>query len=100
MSDAHISPADDTLELTIDDLCKRFGVEPRWIIDLVEHGVLDPAGSTTTEWRFAEISMVRVAKASRLSSDLDINPPGIAMVFDLLEEIDQLRAELRNFRAD
>lgn len=95
MTDDAIAPATDQLHLTFDELCARCAVEREWIIELVEHGALDPAGATASEWSFAEVSVLRVAKARRLSTDLDINPPGIAMVLDLLDEIDRLRAQLR-----
>lgn len=95
MTDDVASSASEALALTFDELCARYGVEPQWVIELVEHGALEPHGTSTTEWRFAEVSLIRVAKARRLSSDLAINPPGIAMVLELLEEIDHLRAQLR-----
>ncbi len=95
MTDDALSPATEEHDLSFDELCVRYAVQPEWIIELVEHGALEPAGASAGEWRFAEVSLMRVAKARRLSTDLEINPPGIAMVFDLLEEIDRLRAQLR-----
>ena len=37
----------------------------------------------------------RVKKAIRLESDLDINVGAVAIILDLLDEIDELRAALR-----
>ena len=66
-----------------------------WVIELVEHGVVEPVGVDRTQWRFASISVVRLAKAKRLQRDLSINPPGVALALDLLDQIDDLRARLR-----
>jgi chaperone modulatory protein CbpM len=40
-----------------------------------------------------------VRTARRLAHDLEINPPGIALVLDLLDEIDALRANPRRARS-
>ena len=49
-----------------------------------------PLGGSRHEWRFTRLSVVRVAKARRLERDLDLNPPGVALVLDLLDELDAL----------
>jgi chaperone modulatory protein CbpM len=41
----------------------------------------------------------RVRTAHRLAHDLEINPPGIALVLDLLDEIDSLRVHPRRTRS-
>jgi chaperone modulatory protein CbpM len=41
------------------------------------------------------VSLVRIRIARRLQADLDLNLPGIALALDLLEELAQLRAQLR-----
>ena len=85
----------DTAALcTIDELCLACGVEANWIIELVEHGVIEPIGRVSADWRFTCLAIVRVAKAKRLERDLDLNPPGLAVVLDLLDEIDDLRTKL------
>ena len=75
--------------------CLSCNVDADWVIELVEHGVVEPVGVDRTQWRFASISVVRVAKAKRLQRDLSINPPGVALALDLLDQIDDLRARLR-----
>ena len=87
-----------TALLTIDELCRTSHVEAAWIMELVEHGAIDPAGGEPPDWRFEALTIVRVAKAKRLERDLSLNPPGIALVLDLLEQIDELRSQLRATR--
>ena len=79
---------------TIDDLCFTCSVDANWIAELVEYGVIEPIGHARADWRFASVTIVRVAKAKRLERDLNLNPPGLAVVLDLLDEIDELRRQL------
>jgi chaperone modulatory protein CbpM len=85
----------DTATLcTVDELCLACSVDANWITELVEHGVIEPICQFGADWRFTSITIVRVAKAKRLERDLNLNPPGLAVVLDLLDEIDELRAQL------
>ena len=63
-------------------------------MELVEHGVIEPIGQARSDWRFASISIVRVAKAKRLGRDLELGPSGLALVLELLDQIDELRSRL------
>jgi chaperone modulatory protein CbpM len=70
-------------------------VEADWIAELVEHGIIEPVGQARSDWQFAMVSVVRVAKAKRLERDLALNLPGLALALDLLDEIDDLRSKLK-----
>lgn len=83
---------------SLDELCQASNVEANWIAELVEHGVVQPIGGAVP-WRFTSVSIIRVAKAQRLERDLGLNVAGVAMVLDLIEEIDSLRARLMAFEA-
>ncbi|CCB67233.1 MULTISPECIES: chaperone modulator CbpM [unclassified Hyphomicrobium] len=72
-------------------ICK---VEAAWVVELVEHGIIEARGASVSEWRFSSVSVVQLAKAKRFDRDLGVNPAGIAVVFDLLNEIDRLKARL------
>ena len=48
-----------------------------------------------SEWRFAGASLRRTRVATRLARDFELNPPGVALALDLLDEIEALRAHLR-----
>ncbi len=84
--------------LTIDDLCLACNVDVNWLVELVAHGVIEPIGQARADWKFTSLTIVRVAKARRLERDLSLNPPGVALVLDLLDEIDGLHAQLQSVR--
>jgi chaperone modulatory protein CbpM len=89
----------DTATLcTFGELCLACDVDANWIAELVGHGVIEPIGQDKSDWRFTSLTIVRVAKAKRLERDLNLNPPGIAIVLDLLDEIDDLRGQLGEVR--
>lgn len=81
--------------LTLEELCRRSHVDAAWVTELVDYGVIDAHGRSHAEWHFAAVTIVTVAKAKRLQRDLSLNPPGIAAVLDLLEQIEDLKAQLR-----
>jgi chaperone modulatory protein CbpM len=90
----HAELVDTATLCTVDELCRACNVDADWIAELVEHGVIEPIGEVGADWRFTSLTIVRIAKARRLERDLDLNPPGLAVVLDLLDEIDDLRAQL------
>jgi chaperone modulatory protein CbpM len=91
-NDSEIAEMDETC--TLEELCDACSVEANWVVELIEHGVVEPVGRSG-DWYFARVSIIRVAKAKRLERDLSLNLPGIALALDLLEEIEGLRSRLR-----
>jgi chaperone modulatory protein CbpM len=80
-------------ECSLEDICNSCRVEAGFVAALVEHGVVDATGGARSEWRFTRASVVRVAKARRLEQ-LELNPAGIALALELIEEIERLRRRL------
>jgi chaperone modulatory protein CbpM len=89
---------DAASDFSLDDLCNACRVEVDWVAELAEHGIIEPAGRTKSEWRFSTLSVVRVAKAKRLERDLGLNAAGIALVLELLNQIEGLRTRLSVLR--
>lgn len=88
----------DLLEsLNLTDLSRFCGVETRWVVELVEYGVLEPRGTSPEKWMFRGANIVRARKARRLTHDLGMNIAGVAMVLDLLDERDRLRHRLSRY---
>ncbi|MCG6872897.1 MAG: chaperone modulator CbpM [Gammaproteobacteria bacterium] len=85
---------DEQTELSLGDLCRACSQHEDWVRELVAEGVLDPIGGDHRQWRFPAEALQRAHIAMRLQRDLDINLPGVALVLDLLEELDQARARL------
>jgi chaperone modulatory protein CbpM len=85
---------DEQAELSLNDLCQICLSSSEYIIELVEEGVLEPAGVQQAQWRFSANSLQRARTAARLQRDLEINLAGVALALDLLDEIETLRAQL------
>jgi len=85
---------EDQAELTLAELCRVSRLPAEQVLELVEEGIVEPVGRTTTYWRFRVTSVRRVHRAVRLRRDLGVNWAGAALALDLLEEIEFLRARL------
>jgi chaperone modulatory protein CbpM len=81
-------------EITVVELCELCSIDTQTIDDLIAEGILEPSddGSLTR----LPYSSVRVTSTIiRLQRDLGVNLAGAALALELLEHIDQLRAQLR-----
>jgi chaperone modulatory protein CbpM len=83
---------DETAQFTLSELCRACASNREQLIALVEEGVLTPRGDDPQAWRFSGGSLRRARTALRLIRDLELNLAGAALVLDLLDEIDALRA--------
>jgi chaperone modulatory protein CbpM len=81
-------------ELTLNEISSACAVEIESILALVDEGVLLPAGGEVSQWRFSGAQLRRANTALRLQRDLGVNPAGVALALELLDEIDRLRARL------
>ena len=86
---------EEEVQLTLVELCQACSVEEEYIVTWVYEGVLEPAGESPQDWRFGGDSLRRARLALRLAIDLEINPPGVALALDLLDEIAKLRVQLQ-----
>ncbi len=82
--------------LTLSQLCRLCAVHADYVVELVEEGVVQPAGDEITQWNFPGISIQRIRKARRLQTDLGINLAGVAVILELLDEVDYLRDRLKD----
>jgi chaperone modulatory protein CbpM len=86
--------------LSVDELSRLCAVDRTYIVGLVEEGVLnivelDAGAVDASVWRFPGSALRRARTALRLQRDLEINLPGVALALELLEEIEELRRELK-----
>jgi len=88
---------DETTTLTLDELSCACSVRVERIVELVDEGVLEPVGGDPGDWSFPGSCLRRARVAMHLQRDLDINVAGAALVLDLLDELETLRARLRRF---
>jgi chaperone modulatory protein CbpM len=81
-------------EITVVELCELCSVDTQTIDELIAEGILEPSddGSATR----LPYSSVRVTSTViRLQRDLGVNLAGAALALELLQHIDELRAQLR-----
>ena len=86
---------EEETRLSLRELCDACAVHVEFITELVDEGVIEPSGYEKSHWCFSGISLQRIRKAKRLQQDLGINLAGVALALDLMDEVQQLRAQLR-----
>jgi chaperone modulatory protein CbpM len=85
---------DESAVLTLEDLSRMCAVDQRHIVEFVEEGILNVV-DVRTEWHFSGAALRRARIAVRLERDLELNLAGVALALDLLDELQQLRHELK-----
>ena len=104
---------EEQIEFTLVELSRASGADEELITALIVEGVIEPlasagaggspqAGRTSpaallaarAQWRFSGSALRRARLATSLARDLEVNPPGVALALDLIDEIDALRAML------
>lgn len=81
--------------LTVEQFCTVCAIEEEWIVRHVEEGLFTVAGRSVTEWRFSAADLRRAQRIRLLEQNFDAAPELAALVADMQEEMDQLRARLR-----
>lgn len=88
----------DYILMRLTEVCAELNLPRDACVELVEQGIVQPEGRKPEEWTF-DITMVSVIRrATRLRRDLDLDWSAVAMVVNLLEERDQLKAELETLQ--
>lgn len=79
--------------IRIDELCVHYSVEPQFFLQLHETGLIEIL--IVKETRYIQITEVKeLERMVRLYHDLHVNPEGMDVVFNLLQKIEDLHAEL------
>lgn len=81
------------VHLTLYEACDVVGLERHHLVEIVEHGIVEPEGRRPEEWRFDPTMLSTVRRACRLCHDLEMDIANAAMVLELLEERERLRRE-------
>jgi chaperone modulatory protein CbpM len=86
---------DDSVELSLAELCAACRVSEQLVIDIVAEGIVEPLGGERGQWRFSGVAVTRIQRVIRLQREFDVNLPGAALALELLEEIERLRRARR-----
>jgi chaperone modulatory protein CbpM len=94
VSTAVVGDAAEDAWFELDAFAQACGVESAFIASLIDEELLQPAALTPV-WRFGGAELARVRRIRRLQHDFEANLQSVAVMLDLLDEIDRLRAALR-----
>lgn len=88
----------NTLVIDMQELCEVVDLPAAFVIEIVEHGILEPQGRQPDEWLFDSAALSIARRAVKLHHELQMEWDGVALALDLLEELEQVRAENRILR--
>jgi chaperone modulatory protein CbpM len=83
---------DESTRISLTEVCRFCRVDHERIFEMIQEGLLAPAGSAPQEWRFGAQEIKRIQITQRLQQDLGVNLPGAALALDLLDELERLRS--------
>ncbi|MHA3097319.1 chaperone modulator CbpM [Acinetobacter brisouii] len=86
---------DDQLSFTLTQFAETCGQSPEWILQLLEYDIL-PTRSDTVEHVFLGEDLSRARRAYRLQRDFDASFSAVAMMLDLIDEVQKLRKQVRH----
>lgn len=92
----------DQAALSLQDLAVHCHTSTEWVIEHVQTGVFtyDNSEHTGTDdsahhWRFSSQTLVRARRIAHLEHSFDADPQLAALTTDLIEEVQQLRRQLK-----
>lgn len=81
--------------LTLDQVAAACKVEPDWLLHHINEGLFPHIESVAGIWRFSSGMLARARRMRQLERDFEAMPELAALVADLLEEMDDLRGQVR-----
>ena len=88
---------EEEVVLSLAEVCHASHLSAERVIEMAEEGIVEPVGRNPETWRFRGASLRRLRCAQRLEEDLGVNTAGIALVLELMDELEQLRTRLGRF---
>jgi len=85
---------DEHVSFSLSELSRLCSLSAESVLEMVDEGLIEPFGHPA-QWRFSSAALQRARIALNLQHDLGINLAGVAVVLNLLEEINYLRQRVR-----
>lgn len=92
--------SEPTDRLTLEELCAACALEREWLMVRVSEGLIPAEGGSASEWRFTTTTLTRVRRMREIERTYEAAPELAALVADMLEQMDELRARLRRAGLD
>ncbi len=91
---------DDGSLFSLGEICERCGVPADIVVEMVEYGIVTPVTdpADNDRWQFDTEALLRMSRAQRLRRDLELNPAGLALALELLDEVDALQRQVRTLQ--
>ena len=86
---------DETLNLDLKHFAQACGQSPEWILQLLEYEIL-PARPEERINQFFGDDISRARRAYRLQRDFEASLSAVAMMMDLIDEVQQLRKQVKH----
>jgi chaperone modulatory protein CbpM len=80
--------------ISLEELCQACQVEADFVDLLIQEDML-PAARRGASLAFASAEIVRVRRIRRLQHDFEASLPAVALMLDLIDEIERLRTVAR-----
>jgi chaperone modulatory protein CbpM len=77
---------------SVDQLREMFNISESLMRELIAHDIILPVGVQSAEWSFDMVQLKRLQTALRLQHDLEVNLAGVALVLELMDELETLRS--------
>jgi chaperone modulatory protein CbpM len=83
--------------LTLDELARACEVEPEWVVQHVQSGILLGAGqiASVESLQFTSVDLGRARRLAQLERVFDADENLAALVVDLCDEVHRLKSRLR-----
>ncbi len=85
---------DEKITFTISQICQQCDIPKELLLQMMEHGLFEFYQQDQDEYRIDINGLKQIEIAFHLHKDLEINIPGIAVIIELRDELEQLRTEL------
>jgi chaperone modulatory protein CbpM len=86
------------VQMSIHEFCQCAELPQESLLEIVEHGIVEPSGPSPEQWLFDAAALATARRALRLQRELQVEWSGVALALQLLDELEQLRAENTRLR--
>ena len=78
---------DDEELLTVEQFCEICRIEPEFLFEIIDEGIIEPLGDEKSSWQFSYSCVETVRIVVRMQKDLRVNLPGAALALQLLKQL-------------
>lgn len=76
------------------EVCEDYNITEELLLDLLEHGLIPSIDIPNKQLKFNKNMLDRIARACRLTTDLELNAAGVVLALELMDELESMSREL------